>query len=174
MAFTVEPEIVYPEQRLQQVISHEIQECCRHEISLGSLLEYFTLESFGLDIAVFLRFPNGRSASRFFELKSFGGQRAGGVGFGNQHGEGREVDLLLLDEQELGLADESIRWILADGFVSVGGNRYAIFNNHQARDAAMGGVRRRKQNNLRVDQLMLHAVTWQALSDEIRRFLTQG
>jgi len=171
MMFTPEPENVYPEREFRQAILREIEELCNHERSAGSLLDYFVLEDFGLDVAVFTRRANGQSSVRFFELKAFGGQRAGGVGFGDSRGEGREVDLLSLNERKLAVADEFVRWILASDLVEHKANRYAIFDNHQARDAAMGGLARGKQNNLRVNQLMLQAVTWERLSEEIQCFL---
>jgi hypothetical protein len=48
------------------------------------------VQSFVLDVAMFLNGPGGGKV-RFLEVKSFGGQRMGGVGFGNQLGEGRRL-----------------------------------------------------------------------------------
>ncbi len=173
MAHTQEPDIGKggnPEGEFQKAIKQEITKILDQKKSDGSLIEYFLLEKFGLDLAVFMMFENHFSI-RFFELKAFVGSRPGGVGFGNQGGEGSQVDLLLLGNQQLGLADQFIRWILVDGVKPKGEGRFAIFDNKQAKNASMGGVSRGKQNNLRVNELMRNPITWDKLSKELEHFL---
>jgi len=174
MAYTHEPDIKKggkPEGKFQKAIEGEINKMLAQKKSDGSLIEYFILENFGLDLAVFTRFDN-HIAIRFFELKAFVGSRQRGVGFGNQRGQGSQVDLLLPENRQLSLADNFVRWILVDGTKPKGADRFAIFDNKQAKNAAMGGVSRGKQNNLRVNNLMRNAITWDKLSKKLECFLT--
>lgn len=160
------------EAQFQTAITTEVTSILEREKANGFLAEYFILEGFGLDLAIFLQWADGTSTVRFLELKAFVGSRQGGVGFGNGRGQGAQVDLLMLAQGRLALADGFTRWLLVDGTRDRGAPRYAIFDNIEASNAAMGGVARSKQNNLRVNQLMQHAVTWDTLSREIRNFLT--
>lgn len=174
MTYTQEPNIVQgskPEDTFQKAITEEIKKIL--EKKSQSLVEYFILPNFGLDVAVFMQWPDC-STARFFELKAFVGSRQGGVGFGNQHGEGLQVDLLLLGSSQLKLADQLIRWMLVDGTRPIGSRRFVIFNNDQAKNSAMGGVSRGKQNNLRVNNLIANAITWDDLSAELESFLTSS
>jgi hypothetical protein len=159
-----------PEDALRRAILKELEDFLAKKKSDGILEEYFILEDFGLDIAVFMKF-NNQYAVRFFELKAFTGSRPAGVGFGNRKGQGSQVDLLLLGDSQLGLADQFIRWILVDGTQPGGSSRYVVFSNHEAKNAAMNGVRRGKQNNFRVNHLMKNAITWPDLIKTIRVFL---
>lgn len=176
MAYAKEPEIIKgqnPEGTFQIAIKKEITKMLDQKIIDDILKEYIILEKFGLDIAVFLKWADNRSSIRFFELKAFVGSRQGGVGFGNRRGEGSQVELLLLGDRKLGLADQFIRWILADGTKSKGIERFVIFNNKQAKNSAMGSVKKGKQNNFRVNVLMRKAITWNKLLEEIEHFLIQ-
>lgn len=175
MEHTEEPDILKghnPEDTLQKAVKQEIGLILDDQKSKGYLVNYFILEYFGLDLAVAMKRPNGRSSIRFLELKAFVGSRQGGVGFGNRRGEGSQVDLLLLAGQQPALCDRFVRWILVDGTKPKGSNRYVIFNNKQAENAAMGGVRKGKQNNLRVNDLLKYGTTWDRLLEEIAYFLT--
>ena len=174
MAYTHEPGIVKgrnPEGALRRAIGEEIRRILDQKKAEASLIEYFVLQNFGLDLAVFAKWADNRSSIRFLELKAFVGSRQGGVGLGNQRGEGSQIDLLLLGNQQLSMADQLIRWILVDGTAPKGGKRYALFDNKQAKNAATGGLRRGKQNNLRVRELMRNAVSWDRLSEELDHFL---
>ncbi len=174
MAHIQEPDIIKgcgPEETFHRAIKNEIEEILSRMKSDRSLIEYFILDKFGLDLAIFMKWFDGSSTIRLFEIKAFVRSRQGGVGFGNRRGEGSQVDLLLLQEKQLILADEFIRWILVDGTKPKGTRRYAIFSSREAKSAAMGGVKRGKQNNLRVNQLMRNALTWDQLSEELKRFL---
>lgn len=170
MARTEEPYIQSPEpeRKLQDAIRAEIEAMLKHK---KSLRDFFILPNFGLDFAVFMKWAN-RSTVRFLECKAFVGSRQGGIGFGNQRGEGTQVDLLLLKSSQLALSDQFCRWILVDGTRPIGSARFAIFSNTQARNATMGGVRRGKQNNLRVKTLMADAISWDELSQALESFLT--
>lgn len=173
MAYTQEPQIAQgykPEDSLQEVIIEETKEILEQKRSSHSVAEYIILSEFGLDIA-FVIHQHDRSSIRFLELKAYTGSRPGGVGFGNSKGEGTEVDLLLLDDSQLNLADQFIRWILMDGTEPEGSKRFVIFNNNEAKNSAMGGVERGKQNNLRVSTLMSSAIHWEDLSRELESFL---
>ena len=161
MVHIEEPDVIKgyaPEETFHRAIKNEVEEILNCMKSNGSLSEYFILDKFGLDLAIFMKRFDSGSTVRFFELKAFDLDK-GGVGFGNRRGEGSQVDLLLLPEQQLILADEFIRWMLVDGTKPKGTRRYAIFSSREAKSATMGGVKRGKQNNLRVNQLMRNAVT---------------
>ena len=138
----------------------------------GSLVDYFILQDFGLDIAVFIKWPNNRFTVRFLELKAFVGSSQGGVKFGDQQGKGPQVDILLLKNSQLNLANQFIRWLLVDGTKAKGDRRFIIFDNIQAKNAAMGKVRRGKQNNFRMKTLVNNATTWDNFLKELEDFLT--
>lgn len=108
---------------------------------------------------------------RVCELKAFVGSRQGGVGFGNRCGEGSQVELLLLEDEELKMINRFIRWILVDGTRPKDSERYVFFNNNQAKKSAMGYVKKEKQYNFRVKSLMNNAINWMKLSGEIEHFL---
>jgi len=135
------------------------------------------IESFGLDISLFL--SRGQlTCFRQLELKAYVGGRPDGVGFGNQQGHGPQVDLLWdhrrdrpRAQDELGLLDTSIRWVMAFGLLPSGSARYALFTCAEAQGAAMGGVRPGKQNNLRVSALGHRLLTWQNLLREVQQFI---
>ena len=174
MGYVEEPEITKgsnPEDTFQKAVVEELKKFLAEKKSNGTLVEYFILEKFGLDIAIFIKWPNNHFTVRFFELKAFVGSRQGGVGFGNQKGEGSQIDLLLLENSQLSLANQFIRWVLVDGTKPKGSSRFAIFDNNEAKNAAMGGVRRDKQNNLRVNDLMRNAITWTQLIKRIRTYI---
>ena len=77
-----------------------------------------------------------------------------------------------MKNSQLYLANEFIRWIVVDGTKKKGTKRHAIFDNNQAKDAAMGGVEKGKWNNLSIHKLMKEAITWAELLEEIKKFLT--
>lgn len=176
MAKTSEPDFVKfasPEETLRQAVMSEITELLSSKKNAHEekpLEEFFVLTNFGLDIAVFMKWPVS-SEVRLLEIKAFVGSRQGGVGIGNQKGHGNQIDLLLLPGRHLALADQLARWILGDGTRPKGSPRYVIFSNTKARDSAMGGVRRGKQNNLRVSSLFENGLTWDELSGRLDSFL---
>ena len=169
-----EPNIIQgsnPEDTFQAAVVKELKKFLEEKKINGTLEEYFILKNFGLDIAIFMKWSDGQVTARFFEFKAFVGSRPDGVGFGNQKGEGVQVDLLLLGNSQLSLANQFIRWILVDGTRPRGLSRFAIFDNNEAKNAAMGGVSRGKQNNLRVKYLMKNAITWTQLIESIKTFI---
>jgi hypothetical protein len=86
-------------------------------------------------------------------------------------GEGAQVDLLLLGSSQLSLANQFIRWILVDGTRPKESSRFVIFDNKEAKNAVMGGVKRGKQNNLRVNDSMKNPITWTQLIESIKTFI---
>ena len=147
VAHVPEPDILKgrnPEGVFQRAVLEEVNQILMDGKREGSLIDYFILEKFGLDLAVFMKHVENRTSLRLLELKAFVGSRQGGVGFGAQRGEGPQVDLLGLKGQQLGLADQFIRWIVVDGTKPSGTDRFAIFDNKGGKDAAMGGVRKGK------------------------------
>ena len=161
-----------PEETFREAVIEALRNILEQKRIAGSLVEYFILQDFGLDIAVFMKWSNNHFTVRFFELKAFVGSRQGRVGFGNQQGKGSQVDLLLLENSQLNLANQFIRWLLIDGTRPKGSSRFTIFDNIQARNAAMGGVRRGKQNNFRINTLVNNATTWDNFLRELEDFLT--
>ncbi|OAG27974.1 hypothetical protein [Thermodesulfatator autotrophicus] len=161
-----------PEETFHKAVIKAVENLLEQKKVSGSLVNYFILQDFGLDIAVFMKWSNNRFTVRFFELKAFIGSRQGGVGFGNQQGKGSQVDILLLENSQLNLANQFIRWLLVDGTKPKGSSRFIIFDNIQAKNAAMGGVRRGKQNNFRINTLVNNATTWDNFLKELEDFLT--
>ena len=173
-AFTKEPEIVKghnPEETLQGAIKREICRILDEKKAQGTLLAYFVLEHFGLDLTVAIKWSDNRRSIRLLELKAFVGSRQGGVGVGNQSGEGSQIDLLLLDNRQMSVCDEFMRWLLVDGTEPTTTARFAFFGMKTAKNAAMGTVKKGKQNNLRVAQLTEEALTWNEVSRNLEQFL---
>lgn len=159
---TLEPAEVYPEAIFQRAVVSLFR-----DILTDAGQPFALLEGFGLDVAVF----SGNKV-RLFEVKAYGGQRQGGVGFGDRHGNGAQVDLLLCDDKNLSLFDTTIRWVYADGTQSPGTARYALFTCTQAKNWAMANtVCRGKQNNLRISALRDGLMSWTELCSRIRGFL---
>ena len=114
-----EPTGVYPESKFERSLAPLIERAlhgCRAVV----------VPQFGLDIAVFLE-DVGPPQPLFVEVKSYGGKRQGGVGFGNGRGEGPQVDLLVGDASAL--FDSYIRWAFVDATQPVGVDRYAFLDS---------------------------------------------
>ncbi|SRR5712692_148514 len=162
----LEPVEVYPEASFQGAIVSVIE-----DILVEAGRQFVVMKGFGLDIAVFMD-ASQQSNVRFFEVKAFGGQRPGAVGFGNGSGLGAQVDLLLCEKNRLAMFDGTIRWVYADATRGLGTARYALFTCGEAKNAAMANaVCRGKQNNLRISALHDRLLPWTQLRDEIRGFL---
>jgi len=161
-----------PEKTFREAVIKALENLLNQKKTAGSLVEYFILQDFGLDIAVFMKWSNNRFTVRFFELKAFVGSRQSGVGFGNPQGKGSQVDILLRGNT-LNLANQFIRWLLVDGTKSNGSERFVIFDNIQAKNAAMSGVEIGKQNNFRIETLVKNAITWDDFLQEVEKFLIQ-
>ena len=162
-----EPESVTPESVFEAAIRGAAERMLR-----DAGVVYAVVPKFGLDLGIFLQDSSGPRA-RFVEAKVFAAARPGGVGFGNQQGRGPQVDLLLCSEPELLILDSSVRWVLADATLPVGTARYAVFTCRTAKQAAMGGVRKGKQNNFRVSAFASGLLTWSQALSELRAFLLE-
>lgn len=174
MPISQEPEIMKghsPEATLQLAIKSETSRILDQRKAEGILVTYFILEYFGLDLAVFMKWADGRCSFKLLELKAFVGQRQGGVGVGNQRGQGSQIDLLLLNGEQLTVCDEFMRWIFVDGTVQAGKRRFAFFGTRDAKNAVMGKVQRGKQNNLRVSDLRKNVISWNELLEQLEQFL---
>src|SRR5579859_1349998 len=163
-----EPKDVYPEERFQSAIVAVMR-----DVLNASGQKFVLLEGFGLDIAIFIATPYG-SIARFIEVKAFGAQRMGGVGFGNGRGVGAQVDLLLTHDNCLSLLDPIVRWTYVDATREIGSKRYCLFTCEKAKVGAMGGVARGKQNNLRISAFEQNLVDWVQLQIQIQQFLLAG
>ena len=161
-----EPETVAPESEFEAAVA----DACKGILASAGL-RYGLLPRFGLDIALLIEHPSG-ARWRFLEAKAFFGQRMGGVPVGNDKGGGRQLDMLLLPDSELTLADGSVRWVLADALRAPGEPRYAMFSSTRAKAAIMAGARRNKNNNLRISAFAGEFITWRCLIGEIEKFLT--
>ena len=155
-----EPTIVYPEAAFETAVLAVL----RAGPSM-SKLPFVVVPRLGLDIAVFIGNSAESSRVHFVEAKSYGGQRPGGVGFGNGNGEGPQVDVLLAEPP--GPLDASVHWAFVDATRDVGTARYALIDCQEARAAAMGGVARGKQNNFKVSALTHHLVGWLKFRDQL-------
>jgi hypothetical protein len=160
-----EPSEVTPESRFEAAIIEAVR-----EITKEASCNCTVIPRFGLDVAFFLKTSNSPYA-RFLEVKCFTGARPGGVGFGDGRGDGLQVDLLLRSEAELHLMDCAVRWVLADATKPVGSPRYAVFNSHEAKAAAMNGVSKGKQNNLRIAAFRDRLVNWPVFYQALKSFL---
>ncbi|MGH9554645.1 MAG: hypothetical protein ACRD2Y_02375 [Terriglobales bacterium] len=167
-ALTPEPDIPAggkPEAAFERAIVSEIRALIEKSGTRPALIPHF-----GLDLAVFAP-SDGGTTWWFFEFKAYMGQRRDGCGFGTPKGTGPQVELLLLPDHQLAAIDRWIRFALMDGLRSKGERRFAWFGPLEAKGAAMNGVRRGKQNNFRVSQLMRKPLTWDELSAEVEEFL---
>lgn len=161
-----EPAGVYPENLFQKAVVSLVEDI----LSVAGR-RFILAEGFGLDVSVFFERSSTESTIRLLEVKAFGAQRMGGVGFGNGQGKGSQVDLLLCTEETLPLLDGTVRWVYADATLPPGSARYALFNCAVAKMLAMGGVARGKQNNLRISGLRNRLVDWNSLRHELEEFL---
>lgn len=159
-----EPDVVYPEEEFEKALASVIQAHLRSNVASK------VVPRFGLDIAIFLPHP---IASRvlFVEAKSYGLQRQGGIGFGDRHGKGPQVDFLLSSVDQLAILNSHVLWAFADATQPRGTTRYALLTCSEARDAAMGGVAREKQNNFRMSMLNAHRVAWPTFCEKLLTFL---
>jgi len=162
-----EPTIVAPESVFEGTVIEAVRgildEAGRH---------FLLVPRFGLDFAVFLESPAGVSV-RLVEVKSYSGQREGGVGFGNQRGEGPQVELLLFPDVTPSLLKPTVRWVLADATLAPGTARYACFDCATAQGATMGTVRKGKQNNLSVRKLQSAYSLWPDMLSQLTQFLLE-
>jgi hypothetical protein len=92
-----EPDQVYPEAVFESAISSVV-----HAL-LDGMNGVVVVPRFGLDIAVSSEGLDGDRAA-LIEVKSFNGQRQGGIGFGNSRGDGPQVDLLLCRPSQMRLS----------------------------------------------------------------------
>ena len=129
---------------------------------------YYVFRELGFDIAVFI-VRASLPTVKFLELKVYHGQRRGGVGFGNQQGEGPQVDVLLHDEY-LTFFNKFLRWIILD-LTLPDNRRYMFIDNIIAKESTMGKVERDKQNNFNINKLRTHAITWQELIRRVLEFM---
>jgi hypothetical protein len=160
-----EPRIVSPEEEFQRVVVALVRSL------LGDANRRFLVfGGFGVDIAIFIEDP-AVTRARFLEVKVFAAGRPGGVGFGNQRGRGPQVDLPLSPDSLLALLDPFVRWVYADATQRPGSARYALFTCTKAKAAAMGGVARDKQNNLRISALRDSLVGWDQPCSQLQEFL---
>jgi hypothetical protein len=134
------------------------------------------LHGFGLDLAVFAEHA-GDFRTLFFEIKAFASNH-GRCGFGNQRGEGNQIRLLFDDiameprsKLQLSLFNPTVRWLLGNRSRPVGSPRFVLFTCEQAQDAAMGGVRPGKQNNLRLSAFENLWITWPELLKRVGEFI---
>lgn len=162
-----EPTAVYPESAFEGAVIEAVR-----EILAEAGRKHLLVQRFGLDVAVFIESSSGVGV-RLVEAKAFGAQRAGGVGFGNGRGEGPQVELLCCAEGAIALLAPAVRWIIADATLPPGSARYACFDSETAKAAAMGGVRKGKQNNFRMSALRPYYREWSILLSDLKAFLLE-
>ena len=160
-----EPKVVYPEKLFEMALDGVIR------VGLRSDVAFAIVPRFGLDLAI-VAHSSGASRIVFVEAKSYGGQRQGGVGFGNGVGQGSQVEIILSSVDQLAILDSHIRWAFADATQPQGTARYAFLTCSDARGAAMGGVATGKQNNFRISSLKSHSITWPMLCENLLAFLS--
>ena len=84
------------------------------------------------------------------------------------------MDILLHNNSHLSFLNQFMRWVVIDGTREFGEQRYAMVDNLAAKEAAMGVIKRGKQNNFRIKYLMDNAIDWKTLIKEIEVFLDQS
>jgi len=166
-----EPEHFSKEDEFKDFIERIIRAILNDLKERSTITNYYILRDFGFDLAIFID-KNGLPIVRFLELKIYKGQRAGGVGFGNQRGEGPQVEVLIGSGDTLLLFNKFLRWLLFDALTPKGERRYIFFDNFVAKECAMGEVRKGKQNNFNINKLRKYAITWSKLLDELNEFLS--
>jgi hypothetical protein len=159
-----EPDVAYPEETFEAIVLKVLH------AGLSTVgVPFCVVPHFGLDAAIFIGDSAASAKVLFVEAKSYGGQRVGGVGFGNGRGEGPQVDILLADPP--GPLDASVRWAFVDATQGAGSARYALLDCHAARETAMGGVAHGKQNNFRISSLAPHFVLWAQFCERLLEFV---
>jgi len=159
----IEPSVVYPEELFEGDLCNVIQATLKH----GSLT--WTAPKFGLDISAEVRHSAAAAVTHIeIEAKSYGGQRAGGVGFGTAKG-GPQVEILL-DNASL----PQVRWAFADDTRPYGTARYALLTCDEARRVAMGVVKIGKQNNFSISKIKPYWAEWPMFCENLRSFLHQA
>jgi hypothetical protein len=162
-----EPAIVYEEKHFEMAVRSVIQ-----ATAPADTLSWI-VPRLGLDLsAVVLNSVASRSLYIEIEAKSYGGQRRGGVGFGNGKGEGPQVDLLLSSPDQLANLDRHVRWAFVDATRPRGTPRYALLTCSEARNAAMGGVARGKQNNFKISAIKAYWTAWPTFCEHLLAFLS--
>jgi len=162
-----EPTVIAPESAFEAAVIAAV-----HSILTEAERCYLLVPRFGLDFAVFVESPGGVNV-RLVEAKVYMAQRQGGVGFGNQQGLGPQVDILSCADAPAPLLGPTVRWILADSTLPHGTARYACFDCATAKAAAMGGVSKGKQNNLRLQIIQPGYCTWPDLLSQLKGFLLE-
>jgi len=163
-----EPQIIkgkYPEKSLHDALVKSIRDKSEQLDK-----EIIIFEEFGLDISIFFK-ENQHLEFRFIEVKTFVGSRPGGVGVGSSKGNGSQIDLLELLPNELEIFEKNILWVMGFGTLPEGSPRYKCLSSNDVQVTAMGGIRRGKQNNLRVSEWQNGLIEWGSLLDEVFEFL---
>ena len=168
-AYTDEPEL-QSEESLRNKVRREVESIlCALKLD-GKVTRYVILEDFGLDLAAFIE-TSKHFLFKCIELKVYK-PSSGRIGVGNQRGEGRQVDILLLDADRLALLNIFCRWILADSSRDIGTPRYVFCTSSDVKRHVMGQVRRGKQNNINPRIFnRVKLLTWDDLSIELEKFL---
>lgn len=160
-----EPAVVYPESEFEKALGPLFDAAIR-----GSTAAV-VVPKFGLDFAVFIR-EQSRCRAVFVEAKAYGGQRQGGVGFGNGRGEGPQVEILL--SGDVAILDEYVRWAFVDATLPLGTARYALLDCSEAKAAVMGAVAKGKQNYFRLSAVRPHFVGWRVFAEKLVAFLAMA
>ena len=163
------------EKELETAIASAIQGALDADNSIRAVV----LPGFGLDLAVFTE-KAGAARACFFEIKAYA-VSSGRCGFGNQRGEGNQIRLLFdertqspRDDLQIRIFDSSVRWVIGNRSEPVGSRRFVLFTSKQAQEAAMGGVRPGKQNNLRLSTFDRLWITWDELIEGVETFIIPG
>jgi len=162
----INPNIPKPEKAFREAVTKALEEILNYKKAKDQLIEYCILQDFGLDIAVFIEWPNNLYTVQFFELKAYVESRPGGVGLSPT-----QVNILELENTKLKLLNQFVRWLLVDGTKQRGSKRFIIFDNIQAKNAVMGKLKKEKTNNLRIGDLTKNAITWKDFLNELNKIL---
>jgi hypothetical protein len=170
MVNIAEPEmgnISKPEEQFRKAIVSALKELLEQKRLEKKCTEYFIMNDFLFDVAIFIKTPNN-TVLRFFELKAYVAYRKGRVNISK----GPQLDLLRQDDSNLNLADESVRWLLVDGTLNKGDKRFFIFDSIKAKKAVKNLENKEQAHyNLKVEDLRQCALTWGHFLEKIETFL---
>lgn len=158
-----EPEIKH-EKDFQAAINDMLKEYFAQQSS-----NFFTVEKFGLDLAIF-----SKQDVKFIEVKVFT-LANGRVGIGDKNG-GNQIGLLRGQQDSKIDTEKYVRWALCDASEKKGERRFYIFSNRDIieKKLFMGNqIENGKQNNLEMDKIKkeLQPYRWLEFCKELQNFL---
>ena len=160
-----EKEKIKTEKDFQEFIKKRIENILKRDN-----FEFIIIENFGLDLAIFIQ-KNSKVLVKFLELKVYK-STSGRIGFGNQRGQGIQVEILKLDRNKLRLLEPYVRWLFIDlEEFKDSLKRFAIIDSVIAKECVYEEVREGKQNNFNINKIKNYATGWYNFLEKIVDFM---